>query len=90
MDDQEPNLRIRVNQIDYIVEPAGSLDNTALPRVPVLRIYGESSVGKKACLHVHQVYPYFFVEYDGQVKPENGESLATRCTMTMLRITCSK
>ncbi|EKM61040.1 uncharacterized protein PHACADRAFT_204189 [Phanerochaete carnosa HHB-10118-sp] len=71
MDDQEPNLRIRVNQIDYIVEPAGPLDNGALPRVPIIRIYGESSVGKKACLHVHQVYPYFFVEYDGQVKPGN-------------------
>ncbi|GJE86113.1 DNA polymerase zeta catalytic subunit [Phanerochaete sordida] len=71
MNDQEPNLRIRVNQIDYIVEPAGPLDNTALPRVPVLRIYGESSAGKKACLHVHQVYPYFFVEYDGQVNPDN-------------------
>lgn len=74
MNDQEPNLRIRVNQIDYIVEPAGPLDNTALPRVPVLRIYGESSAGKKACLHVHQVYPYFFVEYDGQMNPDNGRS----------------
>ena len=79
MDDQEPNLRIRVNQIDYIVEPAGPLDNTALPRVPILRIYGESSVGKKACLHVHQVYPYFFVEYDGQISPDNGESLCMLC-----------
>lgn len=74
---KEPNLRVRINQIDWTVEPAGPLDNTALSKVPVIRIYGESSVGKKACLHVHQVYPYFFVEYLGQMDPNDGESVAS-------------
>lgn len=67
-----PNLRVRINQIDYTVEPPGPLDNTTLPKVPVLRIYGESSVGKKTCLHVHQVYPYFFIEYAGKMDPNSG------------------
>lgn len=72
----EPNLRVRINQIDYTVEPAGLLDNTVLPKVPVIRIYGESSAGEKACVHVHQVYPYFFVEYLGKMSPADGECLA--------------
>ncbi|KIP11956.1 hypothetical protein PHLGIDRAFT_510248 [Phlebiopsis gigantea 11061_1 CR5-6] len=67
----EPNLRVRINQIDYTVEPAGPLDNTTLPKVPIIRIYGESSIGKKTCLHVHQVYPYFFVEYPGNMSPDS-------------------
>ena len=70
---QVPNLRVCINQIDYTVEPPGPLDNTTLPKVPVLRIYGESSVGKKTCLHVHQVYPYFFIEYAGKMDPNHGE-----------------
>lgn len=74
---KEPNLRVRINQIDHTVEPAGPLDNTALSKVPVIRIYGETSVGKKACLHVHQVYPYFFVEYLGQMGPNDGEPVVS-------------
>lgn len=72
MGHQEPNLRVRLNQIDYTLQPAGALDNTVLPRVPVLRIYGQSSLGKKTCVHVHQVYPYFFLEYRGKLTPEHG------------------
>ena len=72
---QEPKLRVRINQIDYTVEPAGPLDITELPRAPVMRVYGESSIGKKACLHIHQVYPYFFIEYPGNMSPHDGEQL---------------
>ncbi|KAG2159871.1 uncharacterized protein EDB93DRAFT_1112357, partial [Suillus bovinus] len=69
--EQEATLRVLINQIDYTVASPGPLDNTSLPRVPVIRIYGASSTGKKACVHVHQVYPYFFVEYGGKLSPEN-------------------
>lgn len=74
MESQEPTLRVRINQIDYTLNQAGALDNTSLPRAPVIRIYGDSSIGRKTCLHVHQVYPYFFVEYGGKLKPDSGES----------------
>ncbi|KAG2061849.1 hypothetical protein BDR06DRAFT_945889 [Suillus hirtellus] len=69
--EQEATLRVLINQIDYTVASPGPLDNTSLPRVPVIRIYGASSTGTKACVHVHQVYPYFFVEYEGKLSPEN-------------------
>jgi DNA polymerase zeta len=73
MSSDEPTLRVRINQIDYTLVPPGPLDNSALPRVPIIRIYGASSKGMKACVHVHQVYPYFFVEYNGQMRPDSGE-----------------
>ncbi|KAJ7783795.1 hypothetical protein DFH07DRAFT_997017, partial [Mycena maculata] len=55
-------------QIDHCLVPPGQLDNSDLPNVPVIRIYGSSSTGKKCCVHVHQVYPYFFVEYFGKMR----------------------
>ena len=72
MSQQHPNLRVRINQIDYVLQPSGALDNSALPRVPVIRIYGESSVGRKACVHVHQVYPYFYLEYTDKMDSGHG------------------
>ncbi len=73
MENQEPTIRVRINQIDSMVQPAGALDNTGSARAPVIRIYGDSSIGKKTCLYVHQVYPYVFVEYAGKLEPECGE-----------------
>ncbi|KAI0361627.1 hypothetical protein OH77DRAFT_1546215 [Trametes cingulata] len=65
-----PSLRVRINQIDYTVAPPGPLDNSSLHRVPVIRIYGDSFLGLKTCVHVHQVYPYFFVEYLEKMHPD--------------------
>lgn len=73
MEAQEPSLRVRINHIDYTVNQAGVLDNTSHDRAPVIRIYGDSSIGRKTCVHVHQVYPYFFVEYPGKLNPDSGE-----------------
>ncbi|KAI9063064.1 hypothetical protein FKP32DRAFT_1593035 [Trametes sanguinea] len=67
---QPPSLRVKINQIDFTVAPPGLLDNSSLHRVPVIRIYGDSSVGLKTCVHIHQVYPYFFVEYLGKMHPD--------------------
>ncbi|OSD03436.1 hypothetical protein PYCCODRAFT_1409114 [Trametes coccinea BRFM310] len=67
---QPPSLRVRINQIDYTVVPPGLLDNSSLHRVPIIRIYGDSSAGLKTCVHIHQVYPYFFVEYLGKMHPD--------------------
>lgn len=74
MSSQAPTLRVRINQVDYTMAAPGPLDNSSLYRVPVIRIYGDSSIGPKACLHVHQVYPYFFVEYLGKMSPDIGTS----------------
>ncbi|KIJ68443.1 hypothetical protein HYDPIDRAFT_124966 [Hydnomerulius pinastri MD-312] len=69
--EEEPSLCVLINQIDHTLAPPGPLDNASLPRVPIIRIYGASSTGEKACVHVHQVYPYFFVEYPGKMTPDH-------------------
>ena len=68
----QPALRVQLIQIDHFLTQPGPLDNSSLPRVPVIRIYGPSSLGKKACLHVHQVYPYFYIEYHGDLNTHYG------------------
>ncbi|KAL0951176.1 hypothetical protein HGRIS_007907 [Hohenbuehelia grisea] len=66
----EPTLRVQINQIDHCMAKAGPLDcKSPHPRVPVIRIFGTSSVGKGACVYIHQVYPYFFVEYKDKLDP---------------------
>lgn len=70
---QKPALRVQINHIDHTLIQPGSLDNSSLPRVPVIRIFGPSSLGKKTCLHIHQVYPYFFVEYTGKLNVDHGQ-----------------
>ncbi|KAJ4499668.1 hypothetical protein C8R41DRAFT_33836 [Lentinula lateritia] len=72
------NLRVQINQIDYTLAPPGPLDHSTLPMVPVLRIYGPSENGKKTCVHIHQVYPYFFVEYSGVLKANHVKNYATK------------
>lgn len=72
MSTQEPSFRVRINQIDHTIAQSGPLDNSSLPHVPIIRIYGESSTGQKACVHIHQVYPYFFIEYAGKMNPDSG------------------
>lgn len=58
---------------------AGPLDDQGStqgipPRlVPVIRIFGDSASGYKTCVHVHQVWPYFYVEYTGSLDPATGE-----------------
>ena len=75
-DDKEPQLRVQINQIDYTLEPSGELDSAeSHSRVPVIRIYGASSFGETACVHVHQVYPYFFVEYLDELVHDHGMEL---------------
>lgn len=67
-------LRVFINQIDHVMIPPGSLDHSTLPQVPLLRIFGPSSRGKNACVHVHQVYPYFLVEYQEKLDTKSGMS----------------
>jgi DNA polymerase zeta len=89
MENQEPTLRVRINQIDFTVNRAGTLDHTSLAHAPVIRIYGDSWDGKKTCLHVHQVYPYIFIEYSEKLSPESGESvvaLTATCWVTPIAL----
>ncbi|XP_039483867.1 DNA polymerase zeta catalytic subunit isoform X1 [Drosophila santomea] len=35
-----------------------------IKRVPVIRVFGGNSRGQKTCMHVHGVFPYFYIPYD--------------------------
>ncbi|KAJ7492610.1 hypothetical protein FB451DRAFT_1022509 [Mycena latifolia] len=83
MGSYEPVLHVQINQIDHYLAPPGQLDNSDLPAVPVIRIYGSSSTGKKCCVHVHQVYPYFFVEYIGKMRLRSVNRYITKLTHSL-------
>jgi hypothetical protein len=88
-----PKLRIRITNIDATVvkNTDKSLDDTTLPRVPVIRVFGhidgsDGSSKYNACVHIHQVYPYLYIEYTGPKEPEAGASHVTKWTrMTQKR-----
>ncbi|KAG9104750.1 DNA polymerase zeta [Ceratobasidium sp. 370] len=63
-------LKVRITNIDWSLVRAGTLDNTRFPRCPVVRVFGVTSAGTKACIHIHQVYPYFYVPYHDSMAPE--------------------
>ncbi|CAA7406024.1 unnamed protein product [Spirodela intermedia] len=66
-----PNIfSIRVVSLDYyMAAPITGLDFCDSPcfqgrrveEVPVIRIYGSTLAGQKACLHVHRALPYLYI-----------------------------
>ncbi|KAJ3232140.1 DNA polymerase zeta [Chytriomyces hyalinus] len=70
-------LGVRITSIDFAMRvPIDGLDLTMAPfshppskvdRVPVLRVFGATREGQRACVHIHQVLPYLYVPYNGSV-----------------------
>ena len=76
---------LRLVQIDVVLEkPQDGLDHTRsnltgqpLGRVPVIRVFGSTPRGQTACLHVHGVYRYFLVPFDGE-PPSDPHALSVQ------------
>nr|XP_022909992.1 DNA polymerase zeta catalytic subunit [Onthophagus taurus] len=67
-------MLVRVVNVDfYMHPPISNLDplysefrGSAIHQVPILRIFGSTDAGVKTCLHIHGVFPYIYIPYDGQ------------------------
>lgn len=76
-------FRVRLNCIDHYQASATRFDPQLRndvrasqvgkgPKVPVIRIFGSTETGQKVCAHVHGAFPYLYVEYDGELAPDEG------------------
>ncbi|ONK63447.1 uncharacterized protein A4U43_C07F15250 [Asparagus officinalis] len=74
---------LRIVTLDYYMSPPipdlglsySSFQGRSVEEVPVIRIYGSTPAGQKACLHIHQVLPYLYIPCpDNALKsPEEGQ-----------------
>jgi DNA polymerase zeta len=79
-------FRVRINCIDYYQATPTQydpplrkdwhlLDASQKPKVPVIRVFGSTETGQKVCAHVHGLFPYLYVEYDGPLDALTGKFL---------------
>ncbi|AMD21151.1 HEL129Wp [Eremothecium sinecaudum] len=81
---EEPNrssldpVQLQCNDYDFYLTRPTRLDVSGSTRfkdikfgsVPIIRIYGSLSTGHNVLCHVHGVFPYIFIKYDGKVGSE--------------------
>lgn len=68
-------MHVQLNDYDFYMTKPGSLDTdhgNSLPmnqysQVPVIRVYGCLPSGHQAMCHVHGVFPYIYIAYDGNL-----------------------
>ncbi|KAG9286506.1 hypothetical protein G9A89_014672 [Geosiphon pyriformis] len=73
---REPILKLSIINIDSYLASPGPWDlkcsftlSGKSNRVPVVRIFGRTQSGQRACLHVHQAFPYLYIPYTGSLEP---------------------
>ncbi|DBA81937.1 hypothetical protein WJX77_000726 [Trebouxia sp. C0004] len=73
---------LRLVSIDYyLAKPAPKVDvsyapleGTSIEQVPVVRVFGSTPSGQKACVHLHKAFPYFYVPYDNSFPDEPAQA----------------
>ncbi|GAB2277490.1 hypothetical protein Dimus_012197 [Dionaea muscipula] len=62
---------VRIVSIDYYMAPPipeldiyySSFQGEIVKEVPVIRVYGSTPAGQKACVHIHRALPYLYIPY---------------------------
>ncbi|GAB4855556.1 hypothetical protein Ancab_024175 [Ancistrocladus abbreviatus] len=62
-------LSVRIVSIDYYMAPPipdmdicySSFQAGKVQEVPVIRVYGSTPAGQKACIHIHRALPYLYI-----------------------------
>lgn len=70
-----PSMRVSINYIDSSIEKSGSLDvehHGSTRKVPNIRVFGRTEDGDSVCVNIHQVYPYIYVNYSGDMDHAKG------------------
>ncbi|QLG70686.1 hypothetical protein HG535_0A06280 [Zygotorulaspora mrakii] len=87
------HIHLQLNAYDYYMTKPGTLDTrhgNSLPlneylKVPVIRLYGSLSSGHQVLCHVHGVFPYFFLGYDGK-ETDKGSTVNQKCAQLHLQL----
>ncbi|XP_063402916.1 DNA polymerase zeta catalytic subunit-like [Mytilus trossulus] len=81
----------------YLCPPIPELDvrysdltQSEIWRVPVIRVYGSTPSGQKTCMHVHGVFPYLYVPYDGTQPWDRYLKLFARSLDKALNVSLNK
>ncbi|KAI0906880.1 DNA polymerase family B [Ustulina deusta] len=53
------------------------------PRVPVIRVFGSTETGQKVCAHIHGAFPYLFIEYPGNLTPDDVNAYIYRLHLSI-------
>ncbi|PHH72803.1 hypothetical protein CDD80_4257 [Ophiocordyceps camponoti-rufipedis] len=87
-------FRVRLNCIDHYQASATRYDPQLRndvrpsqaskgPKLPVVRVFGSTETGQKVCAHVHGAFPYLYVEYQGNLAPEQVGSFIYRLHLSI-------
>lgn len=80
----EDFLRVQLDNVDSYQTAPTALDirhatiggkKYTFPQVPVIRVFGATLDGMKALLHIHGVFPYLYIMYNGPVDNSSGKYL---------------
>ncbi|CCH60643.1 hypothetical protein TBLA_0D01350 [Henningerozyma blattae CBS 6284] len=71
----EDQIHIQLNNYDWYMDRPSRLDvshGDSLPmnkfdQIPIIRVFGKLLSGHQVLCHIHGVFPYFFVPYNGEI-----------------------
>lgn len=84
---EQESFTMRIVCLDHYMAPPivglddcwSALEGDPILRVPIIRIFGSTPPGQKACMHLHGAFPYFYVPYDDDL-PQDETSGTIRGT----------